>query len=295
MVRRDPARRRRTVPRGGGDCPESRDTRTPDVRTDGGAGGGRTDGSDRPDRNAWRDGMAWTYRARRTARRDRRVGADGVGLKRVRTQARAGGTRLRTPGTQGSGNPGRNVWASPGRKGSGGRDEQLRQPGTRLGRRGGARRVCGGPTDRAEPSGPGGEGVVGWRASAVGARAVPAGAVASGADGHVDGEDRGAGEDQGDPGHEVGKDWRTAVAGSRPVKRVRVLIALRISNETDASTSLERQLHDCRQHIMERAHLGWEEVGVAKDAHISATKTPPLKRPDLGEWLRGRVTTCTRP
>ncbi|WP_179230571.1 recombinase family protein [Streptomyces sp. CS227] len=73
------------------------------------------------------------------------------------------------------------------------------------------------------------------------------------------------------------------------MRQVRVLIALRISNETDASTSLERQLEDCRRHIAERAHLGWVEIGVARDAHISATKTPPLKRPDLGEWLNNRA------
>ncbi|WP_215448600.1 recombinase family protein [Streptomyces sp. ATCC 21386] len=73
------------------------------------------------------------------------------------------------------------------------------------------------------------------------------------------------------------------------MKRVRVLIALRISNETDASTSLERQLLDCRQHIAERAHLGWEEVGVAKDAHISATKSHPFERPELGEWLNNKA------
>ncbi|MFM9695806.1 recombinase family protein [Streptomyces europaeiscabiei] len=73
------------------------------------------------------------------------------------------------------------------------------------------------------------------------------------------------------------------------MKQVRVLIALRISNETDASTSLERQLHDCRQHIAERAHLGWMEVGVAKDAHISATKSHPFERPELGEWLNNKA------
>ncbi|MFI5962829.1 recombinase family protein [Streptomyces asoensis] len=73
------------------------------------------------------------------------------------------------------------------------------------------------------------------------------------------------------------------------MKPVRVLIALRISNETDASTSLERQLQDCRKHIAERAHLGWTEVGVARDSHISATKTPPLQRPDLGQWLNNRA------
>ncbi|WP_326610798.1 recombinase family protein [Streptomyces scopuliridis] len=56
---------------------------------------------------------------------------------------------------------------------------------------------------------------------------------------------------------------------------MRVLIALRISNETDTSTSLERQLHDCTAYVNERQHLGWQVVGVARDAHISATKSHP--------------------
>ncbi len=73
------------------------------------------------------------------------------------------------------------------------------------------------------------------------------------------------------------------------MKTTRVLIALRISNETDASTSLKRQLQDCRQHIAERAHLGWAEVGVAQDAHISATKSHPFERPELGKWLSDKA------
>lgn len=73
------------------------------------------------------------------------------------------------------------------------------------------------------------------------------------------------------------------------MKTVRVLIALRISNETDASTSLERQLQDCTAYVDERQHLGWQVVGVAKDAHISATKSHPFERPQLGEWLNNRA------
>ncbi|MFJ4316355.1 recombinase family protein [Streptomyces lavendulae] len=73
------------------------------------------------------------------------------------------------------------------------------------------------------------------------------------------------------------------------MKPVRVLIALRISNETDASTSLERQLQDCMAYVAERQHLGWQVVGVAKDAHISATKSHPFERPQLGEWLNNRA------
>ncbi|MDX3579408.1 recombinase family protein [Streptomyces sp. FL07-04A] len=73
------------------------------------------------------------------------------------------------------------------------------------------------------------------------------------------------------------------------MKPVRVLIALRISNETDASTSLERQLQDCSAYVNERQHLGWQVVGVARDAHISATKSHPFERPELGEWLNNRA------
>ncbi|MEV8307025.1 recombinase family protein [Streptomyces flavidovirens] len=73
------------------------------------------------------------------------------------------------------------------------------------------------------------------------------------------------------------------------MKPVRVLIALRISNETDASTSLERQLQDCTAYVNERQHLGWQVVGVARDAHISATKSHPFERPELGEWLNNRA------
>lgn len=73
------------------------------------------------------------------------------------------------------------------------------------------------------------------------------------------------------------------------MKTVRVLIALRISNETDASTSLERQLQDCTAYVEERQNLGWQVVGVARDAHISATKSHPFDRPELGEWLKNRA------
>ncbi|MFJ3333415.1 recombinase family protein [Streptomyces sp. NPDC086766] len=74
-------------------------------------------------------------------------------------------------------------------------------------------------------------------------------------------------------------------------KPVRVLIALRISCLTDESTSLERQLADARIHIAKKADLGldWVEVGVARDAHVSATKQHPLDRAELGHWLKERA------
>jgi DNA invertase Pin-like site-specific DNA recombinase len=73
------------------------------------------------------------------------------------------------------------------------------------------------------------------------------------------------------------------------VRPVRVLIALRISYLTDESTSLERQLADARAYIADRAHLGWTEVGVARDAHVSATKQSPFQRAELGHWLNDRA------
>lgn len=73
------------------------------------------------------------------------------------------------------------------------------------------------------------------------------------------------------------------------VKPVRVLITLRISQLTDGSTSLERQLADARKFITERARLGWTEVGVACDGHVSATKQSPFERAELGHWIKERA------
>ncbi|MFE4514777.1 recombinase family protein [Kitasatospora sp. NPDC056783] len=78
------------------------------------------------------------------------------------------------------------------------------------------------------------------------------------------------------------------LAASRP-KPVRVLISLRISELTDESTSLERQLVDARKFIADRAHLGWVEAGVARDAHVSASKQSPFERAELGHWLKERA------
>ncbi|MEU5642422.1 recombinase family protein [Streptomyces milbemycinicus] len=74
-------------------------------------------------------------------------------------------------------------------------------------------------------------------------------------------------------------------------KPVRVLIALRISYLTDESTSLERQLADARQYIEMKVAQGldWVEVGVARDAHVSATKQSPFERAELGHWINERA------
>ncbi|MET9380834.1 hypothetical protein ABZY09_06995 [Streptomyces sp. NPDC002928] len=74
-------------------------------------------------------------------------------------------------------------------------------------------------------------------------------------------------------------------------KPVRVLVALRISYLTDESTSLERQLADAREYIAKKVTQGlnWVEVGVARDAHVSATKQHPMDRAELGHWLKERA------
>lgn len=68
--------------------------------------------------------------------------------------------------------------------------------------------------------------------------------------------------------------------------QLRALIAVRLSKVTDATTSPERQLETCRDLIRQR---GWAEVGVAQDLDVSAGKTTPFTRPQLGEWLTNRA------
>ncbi|WP_084021679.1 recombinase family protein [Mycobacterium avium] len=63
----------------------------------------------------------------------------------------------------------------------------------------------------------------------------------------------------------------------------RALIVTRLSRVTDASTSPERQLAACKELCEAR---GYEVVGVAQDLDISAGKTTPFDRPQLGKWLQ---------
>ncbi|HEY1842837.1 MAG TPA: recombinase family protein, partial [Mycobacterium sp.] len=65
----------------------------------------------------------------------------------------------------------------------------------------------------------------------------------------------------------------------------RALIAIRLSRVTDATTSPERQLQTCRELCSKR---GYEVVGVAEDLDVSAGKTSPFDRPQLGDWLKNR-------
>lgn len=62
----------------------------------------------------------------------------------------------------------------------------------------------------------------------------------------------------------------------------RVLIVVRLSRVTDATTSPERQVTACRELCATR---GYEVVGVAEDLDVSASKTTPFDRPQLGRWL----------
>lgn len=64
---------------------------------------------------------------------------------------------------------------------------------------------------------------------------------------------------------------------------MRALIVIRLSRVTDATTSPERQLAKCRELIAQR---GYTEVGIAEDLDVSAGKTTPFDRPQLGKWLR---------
>ncbi|MBO2455857.1 recombinase family protein [Actinomadura barringtoniae] len=66
---------------------------------------------------------------------------------------------------------------------------------------------------------------------------------------------------------------------------MRALIAIRLSVETDATTSPERQLEICQSFAGGR---GWTIAGVARDLDVSAVKVRPEERPELGNWLRNR-------
>ncbi|MCP3811442.1 recombinase family protein [Mycobacteriaceae bacterium Msp059] len=66
----------------------------------------------------------------------------------------------------------------------------------------------------------------------------------------------------------------------------KALIVVRLSRVTDATTSPERQLQACRELC---AHRGWEVTGIAEDLDVSAGKTSPFDRPQLGDWLTNRL------
>ncbi len=65
--------------------------------------------------------------------------------------------------------------------------------------------------------------------------------------------------------------------------KLRALIVVRLSRLTDATTSPERQEAACRELCATR---GYDIVGVAEDLDVSAGKTTPFDRPQLGRWLQ---------
>ncbi|MDQ0911158.1 site-specific DNA recombinase [Streptomyces canus] len=66
----------------------------------------------------------------------------------------------------------------------------------------------------------------------------------------------------------------------------RALIAVRLTNHTESTTSPERQLEQCESFCELR---GWEVIGAARDLSVSATAVPPWKRPELSRWLDDRA------
>ncbi|WP_052397223.1 recombinase family protein [Streptomyces sp. NRRL F-5123] len=70
-----------------------------------------------------------------------------------------------------------------------------------------------------------------------------------------------------------------------PEDAPRALLSVRLSVLTDETTSPVRQELDLRILARER---GCRVVGVASDLNVSATKVPPWKRKELGEWLNNR-------
>ncbi|MFJ7052588.1 recombinase family protein [Streptomyces albidoflavus] len=71
-----------------------------------------------------------------------------------------------------------------------------------------------------------------------------------------------------------------------PADAPRALLSVRLSVLTRNTTSPVRQELDLR--VLAREH-GYRVVGVASDLHVSATKVPPWRRKELGEWLNNRV------
>ncbi|CAL9548445.1 hypothetical protein SUDANB130_04380 [Streptomyces sp. enrichment culture] len=66
----------------------------------------------------------------------------------------------------------------------------------------------------------------------------------------------------------------------------RALLSVRLSVLTDDTTSPVRQELDLRMLARKR---GCRVVGVASDLNVSATKVPPWKRKELGDWLNNRA------
>jgi hypothetical protein len=65
--------------------------------------------------------------------------------------------------------------------------------------------------------------------------------------------------------------------------QLRALSAIRLSVRTDETTSPARQR---AANSNEAARRGAVVVGEAEDLDVSATKTTPFDRPELGAWLQ---------
>ncbi|MGW2981700.1 recombinase family protein [Streptomyces humidus] len=98
------------------------------------------------------------------------------------------------------------------------------------------------------------------------------------------------------PAYDVETEWTAAdLAVLEDLKRAeallpndapRALLSIRLSVLTDETTSPIRQELDLRKLALER---GRRVVGVASDLNVSATKVPPWKRKELGDWLNNRA------
>jgi DNA invertase Pin-like site-specific DNA recombinase len=71
-----------------------------------------------------------------------------------------------------------------------------------------------------------------------------------------------------------------------PADAPRALLSIRLSVLTDETTSPVRQELDLRRFSLNR---GCRIAGVARDLNVSATKVPPWKRPELGDWINNRA------
>ncbi|OIV36104.1 recombinase family protein [Mangrovactinospora gilvigrisea] len=70
-----------------------------------------------------------------------------------------------------------------------------------------------------------------------------------------------------------------------PEEAPRALLSVRLSVLTDETTSPVRQELDLWRNACDS---GLRVVGVARDLNVSATKIPPWKRKELGDWLNNR-------
>ncbi|MDP5311564.1 recombinase family protein [Streptomyces poriferorum] len=68
-------------------------------------------------------------------------------------------------------------------------------------------------------------------------------------------------------------------------RKPNALIVVRLSTDTDVTTSPERQLNECVAYCERR---GWHVVGTAEDFE-SATRSTPWQRPQLSSWLNDRA------